>query len=109
MTTPAAGPTGEPKGASVNVKTPGTEKPAATTSGGPGVVKKTTDTFRRIVLVLLGAFAALFAVFNSRNVEVRWFIGDPIQTPLILVIAVCLAVGFLAGWIVGRVRSGSGK
>lgn len=109
MTTPAAGPTGEPKGAPVNVKTPGTDQSASTTPGGPGVVKKTTDTFKRIVLVLLGAFAALFAVFNSRDVEVRWFFGDPIQTPLILVIAVCLAVGFAGGWITGRFRSGTTK
>lgn len=109
MTTPAAGPSGEPKGAPVNVKTPGADQPAGATPGGPGVVKKTTDTFKRIVLVLLGAFAALFAVFNSQSVQVRWIFGDPIETPLILAIAVALAVGFLAGWIVGRVRSGSSK
>lgn len=90
-----------------------TPEPQATSKGGAtppgqdkGVVKKTTDTAMRIVLVLLGAFAALFAVFNSRNVEVRWFFGDPIQTPLILVIVVCLAVGFAGGWITGRFRGG---
>lgn len=87
-------------------ESPTPSKDAPAPGQDKGVVKKTTDTAMRVVLVLLGAFAALFAVFNSRNVEVRWFFGDPIQTPLILVIVVCLAVGFAGGWIVGRFRGG---
>lgn len=87
-------------------ETPTPSKGAPAPDPGKGVVKKTTDTATRFVLVLLGAFAALFAVFNSNSVEVKWFFGDPIQTPLILVIVICLAVGFAGGWILGRFRGG---
>lgn len=84
---------------------PGAGEPRPGSADERGVVKKTTDNVKRLTLVLLGAFAALFAVFNARQVEVRWIFGDPIQTPLILVIAVCLAVGFAGGWLVAKRRT----
>lgn len=68
---------------------------------GPGVVRRTTNTAKRIALVVIGAFAALFAVFNSQQVEVNWIFGDAIQTPLIL----ALAVTFIAGAAVGYLWS----
>src|SRR4051812_25716895 len=35
---------------------------------GPGVVKRTTNNLGRALLIVIGALAALFAVFNSQNV-----------------------------------------
>ena len=72
---------------------------------GPGVVKRTTSTIKRILLVVIGALIALFAVFNSQNVEVRWIFGDPIQTPLILAIAVTLVAGMAIGWLTAKLNS----
>lgn len=66
---------------------------------GPGVVRRTTNTFKRILLVVIGALVALFAVFNSQNVEVKWIFGDPIQTPLILALAVTFLAGAAVGWL----------
>jgi uncharacterized integral membrane protein len=71
-------------------------------SHGPGVVRRTTNTVKRIFLFALGALVALFAVFNSQNVEVRWIFGDPIQTPLILAIAVTFVAGAIIGWLVAK-------
>lgn len=71
-------------------------------SHGPGVVRRTTNTVKRILLFALGALVALFAVFNSQNVEVRWIFGDPIQTPLILAIAVTFVAGAIIGWLVAK-------
>lgn len=72
---------------------------------GPGVVKRTTNTIKRVLLVVIGALIALFAVFNSQNVEVRWIFGQPIETPLILAIAVTLAAGIAIGWIGAKLNS----
>lgn len=69
---------------------------------GPGVVRRTTNTVKRVLLFALGALVALFAVFNSQNVEVRWIFGDPIQTPLILAIAVTFVAGAIIGWLVAK-------
>ena len=84
-------------------------RPAPTPGGGapdhrgPGVVKKTTSTIKRVLLVVIGALIALFAVFNSQNVEVKWwFTGDPIQTPLILAIFVALVAGAAIGWLAAK-------
>ncbi len=74
---------------------------------GPGVVKRTTNTVKRVFLVALGALVALFAVFNSQEVEVRWIFGDPIQTPLILAIAVTFLAGAIIGWLVAKLGNRS--
>jgi uncharacterized integral membrane protein len=84
-------------------KPAGGATPTAPTSHGPGVVRKTTNTVKRVFLVALGALVALFAVFNSQNVEVKWIFGDPIQTPLILAIAVTFIAGAIIGWLVAKV------
>jgi uncharacterized integral membrane protein len=70
---------------------------------GPGVVKRTTRTVRNVLLIAIGALVALFAVVNSQEVEVRWIFGDPIQTPLILAIAVTFVAGVIIGWLVGKI------
>ena len=95
---------------------PGDPNPAPKTTRdaephGPGVVHRTTSTIKRVLLVAIGALVALFAVFNSQNVEVRWIFGDPIQTPLILAIAVTFIAGAIIGWLVAKLggRSGSGQ
>lgn len=70
-----------------------------------GVVERTTTGLKRVVLVVVGVLIALFAVFNSQDVQVRWIFGDPIQTPLILVIAVSLVAGIAIGWITAKISS----
>lgn len=71
---------------------------------GDGVVKKTTVTARRVALVVVGVLVGLFAAVNTRDVEVSWVFGDPLQTPLILVIAVSLAAGLILGWLAATLR-----
>lgn len=66
---------------------------------GPGVVRRTTNTAKRVLLVAIGALVALFAVFNSQEVEVKWIFGNPIQTPLILALALTFVAGAAVGWL----------
>ncbi len=90
------------------VSTPESKTAGTTTEPhGPGVVKRTTNTVKRVFLIALGALVALFAVFNSQNVEVRWIFGDPIQTPLILAIAVTFVAGAVIGWVAAKLGSRS--
>lgn len=80
----------------------GTDHPPAT-----GIRSRASDaaaSVRRLLLVLLGALIALFAVVNSRDVAVRWIFGDPIQTPLIAVIVVSLVVGVAIGWLAAKLH-----
>ncbi len=72
---------------------------------GPGVVRRTTSTAKRVLLVAIGALVALFAVFNSQEVEVKWIFGDPIQTPLILALTVTFVAGAAVGWLWAKVSS----
>ena len=50
---------------------------------------------------LLIAFAVLFAVVNLEEVEVDWIIGTW-ETPLVVVILLCLALGAGVGWVAAR-------
>lgn len=76
--------------------------PTTPVDRAPGVVRRTTTTIKRVLLVALGALVALFAVLNSQNVEVRWIFGHPIQTPLIVAIAVTFVAGAAIGWLVAK-------
>lgn len=76
----------------------------SSTPAGAGVVRRTTRTATRIALVVIGVLVGLFAAVNTREVAVSWVFGDPLQTPLILVIAVSLAAGLMLGWLGAAVR-----
>ena len=71
---------------------------------GPGVVKRTTKTASRVALVVVGVLVGLFAAVNTRDVEVSWVFGDPLQTPLILVIGLALLAGLIIGWLAATLR-----
>jgi uncharacterized integral membrane protein len=66
--------------------------PGATSTRG----RTGRETARLILVIGLTALVAVFAVLNTGSVEVNWIFGT-FETPLILVILICLALGFLAG------------
>jgi len=102
QSTPPAETTSERVGNGAAKDAPAISKPAVPEQHGAGVVRRTTNTVKRILLIAVGAFVALFAVFNSQNVEVKWIFGDPIQTPLILAIGVTFIAGAIIGWLVAK-------
>jgi len=62
----------------------------------------------RLGLALVaGGLVAAFAVLNTGDVKVNWIFGS-FETPLIIVILVCLAIGLAVGLAGGR-RSGTAK
>ena len=56
---------------------------------------------RLIAGAILGGLAVLFAVLNLDEVRVHWIVGTW-STPLIVVILLCLAIGWLLGWLTTR-------
>jgi uncharacterized integral membrane protein len=56
---------------------------------------------RTWLVYILIAFAVLFAAFNLDRVEVNWIIGTR-ETPLLVVILLCLALGAGIGWFAAR-------
>lgn len=69
---------------------------------GPGRVKRTARQVKQALLVVIGALIAAFAISNRDEVRVRWIFGDPVSTPLILVIAIALVAGLVLGWIIAK-------
>jgi uncharacterized integral membrane protein len=73
------------------------------TREGREVVRNRREQAARALAFGLGALAVLFAVLNLDEVKVHWIVGTG-STPLIVVIAVCLAVGGIVGWVAARRR-----
>lgn len=53
---------------------------------------------------ILGGLLVLFAVLNAQTVKVH-LVATTLHLPLILVIAACVLVGFVIGWLVFRRRA----
>lgn len=56
-----------------------------------------------VIGLVVGAIFAAFAVVNLDDVQVDWIFTTS-QTPLIVVIVVCFALGAIAGWAFGQLR-----
>jgi uncharacterized integral membrane protein len=72
--------------------------PASRSDRSRAPARTKREQVRLAVSFALGALAVLFAVLNLDKVEVNWIIGTW-DTPLILVIAVCLLIGAGIGWV----------
>ena len=79
-------------------------RPAAPEPQRSGVVQRTRRRATRVALVVVGVLVGLFAAVNTRDVAVSWVFGDPLQTPLIVVIGVCLLAGLVLGWLAATLR-----
>ena len=66
--------------------------------------KSARDNSRLLAMAILGGLGILFAVLNLDEVEVNWIFGEA-SSPLILVIGLCLALGFAIGTLTSRRRA----
>jgi uncharacterized integral membrane protein len=69
----------------------------AGTRSGSGFPRADTAT-----IVLVGV-VILFALFNSRSTKITWIVASS-RAPLFVVIALCVAVGFAAGYLTAQRR-----
>ena len=78
------------------------------TTRSTGTGGRSTAELTRLGLALVaGGLVAAFAVLNTGDVKVNWVFGT-FETPLIIVILVCLGIGLAVGLASGR-RRGSAK
>ena len=63
--------------------------------------RSNAESTRLAVALVAGALIAVFAVLNTDDVKVDWILGSG-QTPLIIVILVCLLLGAGIGYFSGR-------
>lgn len=87
---------------------PGTASGAGTPPAqphGPGRVKRTARQIKQAFLVIIGALIAIFAITNLDPVPVSWIFGDPVSTPLIVVIAIALVAGLAIGWLLAKLSA----
>jgi len=72
------------------------------TPRGTAAARRTGPELARLLLaVTAGGLLAAFAVLNTGDVKVNWIFGS-FETPLIIVILICLgaglAIGLASGW-----------
>lgn len=53
--------------------------------------------------IVLVAVILLFALFNSRSTKITWIVASS-RAPLFVVIGLCVAVGFAAGYLTSQRR-----
>jgi uncharacterized integral membrane protein len=68
------------------------------------VEQQRTWTAKRVAAGVIAAFVLLFALVNTRSVQVSWILGSPIKTPLIVVIVLTLAIGIAIGYLFAKFR-----
>ena len=70
----------------------------------PAAPARNKPSPKLITAVVLAVLIAVFALVNSQEVTIHWIVTTS-QTPLIVVIAGCGAVGFAVGWMFARRRA----
>jgi putative membrane protein len=59
---------------------------------------------KTIFIILITALLTLFLTVNSDEVDFNFIIGEPVPVSKLIVIGVCVLIGFILGFIVGRPR-----
>ncbi len=80
---------------------PGPTLPPDPGLSDPAVKKSQDDRNRQIAIAIIAGIAILFALLNSQEVKVNWIVTSW-KTPLILVIGLAVAAGYLTAWLIAR-------
>lgn len=59
---------------------------------------------KTIFVLLLTVLLTIFLTVNSDKVDFDFIIGEPVPVSKLVVIGVCVLIGFILGFIVGRPR-----
>lgn len=59
---------------------------------------------KTIFIIFLTALLTVFLTVNSDEVDFNFIIGDPVPVSKLIVIGVCVLIGFILGFIAGRPR-----
>lgn len=59
---------------------------------------------KTIFIVALTALLTIFLMVNNDAVEFNFIIGNPVEVSKLIVIGICILIGFVLGFITGRPR-----
>lgn len=59
---------------------------------------------KTIFVIIITALLTIFLTVNSDAVEFDFIIGEPVSVSKLVVIGICILIGFILGFIVGRPR-----
>jgi len=59
---------------------------------------------KTIFIIVITALLTLFLVANNDAVEFNFLIGKPVEISKLIVIGICILIGFILGFIAGRPR-----
>lgn len=59
---------------------------------------------KTILIIAITALLTIFLVINNDAVEFDFLIGSPVAISKLVVIGVCIVIGFILGFLVGRPR-----
>jgi len=60
--------------------------------------------FKTLLIILLTVLLTVFLTVNSDPVDFDFIIGEPVPVSKLLVIGICVLIGFILGFIAGRPR-----
>lgn len=59
---------------------------------------------KTIFVIIITALLTIFLTVNSDAVEFSFIFGEPVAISKLVVIGICILIGFILGFIVGRPR-----
>lgn len=59
---------------------------------------------KTITIIIITALLTIFLMVNNDAVEFNFIIGEPVEVSKLIVIGICIVIGFILGYIAGRPR-----
>ncbi|MGV3546852.1 MAG: LapA family protein [Pedobacter sp.] len=59
---------------------------------------------KTITIIILTILLTIFLMVNNDAVEFNFIIGKPVEVSKLIVIGICILIGFILGFIAGRPR-----
>ncbi|MFI5453603.1 hypothetical protein ACHMWN_15795 [Pedobacter sp. UC225_61] len=59
---------------------------------------------KTIIIIVITALLTIFLMINSEPVEFDFIIGAPVAISKLIVIGICIIIGFILGFLAGRPR-----
>lgn len=59
---------------------------------------------KTIFIIILTALLTIFLMVNNEAVAFDFLIGQPVEVSKLIVIGICIVIGFILGYLAGRPR-----
>ena len=59
---------------------------------------------KTIIIIAITSLLTIFLMVNNDAVEFNFIIGEPVEVSKLIVIGICILIGFILGFVTGRPR-----